>query len=35
MTTDLQELFQSNREWAAMTEAREPGFFTRLMQQQR
>ena len=34
MTTDLQELFQSNREWAAMTEAREPGFFTRLMQQQ-
>ena len=34
MTTELQELFQSNREWAAKTEAREPGFFTRLMQQQ-
>ena len=34
MTTDLQELFQSNREWAAKTEAREPGFFTRLLQQQ-
>ena len=34
MTTELQELFQSNREWAAKTEAREPGFFTRLLQQQ-
>ena len=34
MTTELQELFQSNRQWAAQTEAREPGFFTRLLQQQ-
>lgn len=34
MTTELQELFHSNREWAAKTEAREPGFFTRLLQQQ-
>jgi carbonic anhydrase len=34
MSTDLQELFQSNRAWAAKTEAREPGFFTRLLQQQ-
>ena len=35
MSTDLQELFQSNRQWAAKTEAREPGFFTRLLQQQK
>jgi carbonic anhydrase len=34
MTTDLQELFDSNRAWAAATEAREPGFFTRLLKQQ-
>ena len=34
MTTELQELFASNRAWAAATEAREPGFFTRLLQQQ-
>ena len=34
MSTDLKELFHSNRQWAAATEAREPGFFTRLMQQQ-
>jgi len=32
---DLQELFQSNCQWAANTEAREPGFFTRLLQQQK
>ncbi|NRF66079.1 carbonate dehydratase [Aquincola sp. S2] len=34
MTDDLQELFGKNRDWAAATEAREPGFFTRLLQQQ-
>lgn len=34
MTTELQELFQSNRAWAASTEQREPGFFTRLLNQQ-
>ncbi|WP_140626079.1 carbonate dehydratase [Methylibium rhizosphaerae] len=34
MTTDLKELFDSNREWAARTESREPGFFTRLLKQQ-
>ena len=34
MTTELQELFDSNRRWAAATEAREPGFFTRLLSQQ-
>ncbi|MBU6259228.1 MAG: carbonate dehydratase [Burkholderiales bacterium] len=34
MTTDLQELFASNRAWAESTEQREPGFFTRLLQQQ-
>ncbi|MBL8353052.1 MAG: carbonate dehydratase [Burkholderiaceae bacterium] len=34
MSTELQELFQNNRQWAADTEAREPGFFTRLLQQQ-
>ena len=34
MSTDLQELFASNRQWASETEAREPGFFTRLLQQQ-
>jgi carbonic anhydrase len=34
VSTELQELFASNRAWAAATEAREPGFFTRLLQQQ-
>jgi carbonic anhydrase len=34
MSTDIQTLFDSNRAWAAATEAREPGFFTRLAQQQ-
>jgi carbonic anhydrase len=34
MTTELQELFDSNRRWAQSTEAREPGFFTRLLKQQ-
>ncbi|MEW6706014.1 MAG: carbonate dehydratase [Pseudomonadota bacterium] len=34
MTTQLDELFAKNREWARRTEAREPGFFSRLLQQQ-
>jgi carbonic anhydrase len=34
MSTDLDELFHSNREWAEATEAREPGFFSRLLNQQ-
>jgi carbonic anhydrase len=34
MSFDLQELFDKNREWAHATEAREPGFFTKLMNQQ-
>ncbi|RZU02095.1 carbonate dehydratase [Rivibacter subsaxonicus] len=34
MTPELKELFASNRAWAAKTEAREPGFFTRLLKQQ-
>ncbi|MFY9509880.1 MAG: carbonate dehydratase [Rubrivivax sp.] len=34
MSTDLGELFDKNRRWAAATEAREPGFFSRLLQQQ-
>ncbi len=34
MPKDLTELFDSNRRWAAATKAREPGFFTRLAQQQ-
>ncbi len=34
MSADLQELFASNRRWAAATEAREPGFFSRLLSQQ-
>jgi carbonic anhydrase len=34
MTKQLTELFDSNRYWAAKTEAREPGFFTRLLAQQ-
>jgi len=34
MSTDLSELFQSNRRWAAETEATRPGFFSRLLAQQ-
>src|SRR5947208_2811277 len=34
MTTDLQELLDSNRRWAAETEQRKPGFFTSLLAQQ-
>jgi carbonic anhydrase len=34
MTTQLQELLDSNRLWAAKTESRSPGFFTGLLQQQ-
>ena len=34
MTQELDELFDSNRRWARDTEAREPGFFTRLAHQQ-
>ncbi|MEY4416097.1 MAG: hypothetical protein RIQ53_3390 [Pseudomonadota bacterium] len=34
MTDDLSNLFDNNRRWATETEAREPGFFSRLMQQQ-
>jgi carbonic anhydrase len=34
MTHELQDLFDSNRAWAVATEVREPGFFTRLLQQQ-
>jgi carbonic anhydrase len=34
MSQDLSELFDSNRRWAAATEARSPGFFTSLLQQQ-
>jgi carbonic anhydrase len=34
MTDELQELFDSNRHWAAETELREPGFFTGLLKQQ-
>ncbi len=34
MTIELDELFQSNRQWARDTEARTPGFFTNLMKQQ-
>ena len=34
MADSLDHLFQSNRAWAAATEQREPGFFTRLAQQQ-
>ena len=33
-TNDIDHLFDFNRAWAAETEAREPGFFTRLMDQQ-
>ncbi|MDH5540706.1 MAG: carbonate dehydratase [Rhizobacter sp.] len=34
MSPDLKELFASNRGWAAAVEARTPGFFTSLLQQQ-
>lgn len=34
MSTDLSELFESNRRWAEETERRTPGFFTRLLKQQ-
>ncbi|MCW5610024.1 MAG: carbonate dehydratase [Rubrivivax sp.] len=34
MSRDLDELFDSNRRWAAATTARDPGFFTRLLAQQ-
>jgi len=34
MTTQLDELFERNRRWAATTELRSPGFFTRLLAQQ-
>ena len=34
MSTDLEELFASNRDWAQATEAKTPGFFTRLTNQQ-
>jgi carbonic anhydrase len=34
MSTSLEELFDSNRRWAAETERRTPGFFTRLLAQQ-
>ena len=34
MTTQLHELLDSNRLWAAKTEARSPGFFTKLLRQQ-
>jgi carbonic anhydrase len=34
MTREIADLFQRNRDWAAATKAREPGFFTRLARQQ-
>ena len=34
MSTELQELFASNRRWAAETERRQPGFFTALLKLQ-
>src|SRR5437870_12925853 len=34
MTTQLDELFDSNRRWAEATEARSPGFFTSLLKRQ-
>ncbi|MBA4178849.1 MAG: carbonate dehydratase [Leptothrix sp. (in: Bacteria)] len=34
MSDELHDLFDNNRRWAAATESREPGFFTRLAQQQ-
>jgi carbonic anhydrase len=35
MSAELYELFERNRAWAAATEARDPGFFSRLALQQR
>ncbi len=34
MDNDIQDLLENNRRWAAAVKAREPGFFTRLAQQQ-
>ncbi|MEK8032025.1 carbonate dehydratase [Ideonella sp. DXS29W] len=34
MSIELTELFDNNRRWAEDTEAREPGFFTKLLNQQ-
>ena len=34
MSTDLSELFDKNRSWADAVEQREPGFFSKLIQQQ-
>jgi carbonic anhydrase len=34
MSIELKELLVSNKQWAADTEAREPGFFSRLLKQQ-
>jgi carbonic anhydrase len=34
MTAPLDDLLQRNRSWAAATEARSPGFFSRLLKQQ-
>ncbi len=34
MNQDIQDLFRHNRTWASETEAREPGFFSRLATQQ-
>jgi len=34
MSTDIDALFEHNRRWAEATKQREPGFFTRLAQQQ-
>jgi carbonic anhydrase len=34
MSTELEELFQNNQQWAQRTEQRSPGFFTRLQAQQ-
>ena len=34
MNTELKDLLDKNRAWAAATEAREPGFFSRLLTQQ-
>ncbi len=34
MSAELHELFEKNRAWAEATEAREPGFFTKLLNQQ-
>ncbi|MFN0183197.1 MAG: carbonic anhydrase, partial [Aquabacterium sp.] len=31
---ELQDLLDNNRQWAAATEQRQPGFFSRLAQQQ-